>query len=66
MLFGLNEARECGGLLFAMIQPIIYADGTQRKGALFLSYGEALTYALDDIITNWKPHRKRYEGEMNR
>ena len=45
---------------------VIHADGTQEKQPLFLTYGEGLTYALNDIITNWKQHRKRYEGEMSR
>jgi len=45
---------------------VVHVDGTQEKLPLFLNYDEALTYALDDIITNWEQHRKRYEGEMNR
>lgn len=45
----------------------IYPDGSVGKVHLpLLDYNEALTFAQDDIRSNWEWYRERYEKEIGK
>ncbi len=45
----------------------LHPDGSKEKQSLFiLTYGQALTNAIADIMANWSKYRQTYEKEMKR